>query len=108
MVSLGAPAAELYLVVAGQLSVFAPDGGHRLTTLSAGMAFGELAYVERGPRTANVLADTTVECRTLPYDVFDDLAVREPQLYAKLLRNILAVVTASLHLANAELAVTAI
>jgi glutaminase len=107
IVSFGEPAAEMYLVIAGRLSVLAPEGGHRLTTLSAGMTFGELAYVDRGPRTANVVADTAVGCRTLPYAEFDRLAVDEPQLYAKLLRNILAVVTASLHLANSELAVTA-
>jgi glutaminase len=100
----GEPASDLFLVTAGRLSVFAPDGDRRLTTLSAGMTFGELAYIERGPRTANVVADTDIECRMLTYERFDELSSSEPQLFGKLLRNILAVVTASLHLANAELA----
>jgi glutaminase len=99
----GDPADELFLVTSGRLSVFAPGGDRRLTTLSAGMTFGELAYIERGPRTANVVADTDVECRTLTYELFDELSSREPEVYGKLLRNILAVVAASLHLANAEL-----
>jgi CRP-like cAMP-binding protein len=103
IVSHGDPAGELFLVTSGRLSVFAPGGDRRLTTLSAGMTFGELAYIERGPRTANVVADTDVECRTLTYELFDDLSSNEPEVYGKLLRNILAVVAASLHLANAEL-----
>ena len=103
IVSHGDPADELFLVTSGRLSVFAPGGDRRLTTLSAGMTFGELAYIERGPRTANVVADTDVECRTLTYELFDELSSSEPEVYGKLLRNILAVVAASLHLANAEL-----
>ena len=103
IVSHGDPAGELFLVTSGRLSVFAPGGDRRLTTLSAGMTFGELAYIERGPRTANVVADTHVECRTLTYELFDELSSSRPEIYGKLLRNILAVVAASLHLANAEL-----
>ena len=69
------------------------------------MTFGELAYVERERRrTANVLADSAVECRTLSYTLLDDLARAEPVLYGKLLRNLLKVASASLRLANAELA----
>ena len=49
IVSHGDPADELFLVTSGRLSVFAPGGDRRLTTLSAGMTFGELAYIERGP-----------------------------------------------------------
>jgi glutaminase len=103
LVRAGDPAGELFLVLSGRLSVY--GGSRRLTTLSAGMAFGELGYVERERRrTANVLADSPVECRTLAYALLDDLARAEPMLYGKLLRNLLTVASASLRLANAELA----
>ncbi len=99
----GDPAGELFLVLSGRLSVY--SGARRLTTLSPGMTFGELGYVERERRrTANVLADSAVECGTLSYTLLDDLARAEPVLYAKLLRNLLKVASASLQLANAELA----
>jgi glutaminase len=100
----GDPANELFLVTDGRLSVFAPGGQHRLTTLSAGMTFGELAYIERGLRSADVVADSHVTCSTLSYAVLDELATTDPVLYGTLLRNILGVVGSSLRLANAGLA----
>ncbi len=103
LVRRGDPADELFLVAAGRLSVYAP-GAHRLTTLSAGMTFGELAYVRREPRSADVVADSQVECRRLSFALLDELAVSEPVLYGKLLRNLLEVVSGSLRIANDELA----
>jgi glutaminase len=102
----GDPADELFLVTAGRLSVYAPGGppAHRLTTLSAGMTFGELAYVRREPRSADVVADSHVECRTISFELLDELAASEPVLFGKLLRNLLGVVAGSLRLANDELA----
>jgi glutaminase len=103
----GSAASELFLVVRGSLSVFssAADGRrHRLATLSAGMTFGELAYVERTSRSAYVQADSHVECRTLSYTTLDVLAERDPVVHGKLLHNMLRVVVSSLRLANAEVA----
>ena len=107
VVQTGNPASEILLVIRGKLSVFSGNGngqGHRLTTLSAGMTFGELAYVDRGPRSAYVRADSPVECRTLPYAALDALAESDPVLHGKVLRNLLRVVLSSLRLANAEVA----
>jgi glutaminase len=106
VVRSGDPAAELFLVTAGRLSVYAPGEPppHRLTTLTAGMAFGELAYVRREPRSADVLADSHVECSTLTFALLDELARTQPVLHCKLLRNLLEVVAGSLRLANDELA----
>ena len=106
VVRKGDPARELFLVTAGRLSVYAPGGppARRLTTLSAGMTFGELAYVRREPRSADVIADSPVECCTLSFELLDELAVNEPVVYGKLLRNLVEVVAGSLRLANDELA----
>jgi glutaminase len=106
LVRTGEPAAEIFLVTAGRLSVYAAGGppAHRLTTLSAGMTFGELAYVRREVRSADVVADSQVECRTLSFALLDELAANEPVLFGKLLHNMLAVVAGSLRLANDELA----
>jgi glutaminase len=104
IVQAGDRAAEVFLVTDGALSIFAPGTGRRLGTLSAGMTFGELGYLERGPRTADVRADTDVVCTTLPYDVLDGLAVTDPRLHAKLLYGFARVVVSSLKTANAEVA----
>ena len=77
LVRQGEPATEVFLVVQGTLSVIreTSDGeSRRLTTLSAGGTFGELAFVERRSRAADVRADSAVECRTLSYATIDALA----------------------------------
>jgi glutaminase len=106
LVRAGEPGSELFLVIGGTLSVYAPAAARRrrLATLSAGMTFGELAFVERGPRSADVFADSDVECLRLPYHLLDRLAGADPVLHGKVLRNILGVVVASLRLANDEAA----
>ena len=107
VVSAGEEAEDVFLVTRGSLSVFAPGAGprsRRFSTVSAGMTFGELGYVERGRRTADVLADTDIECLTLPFAVLDRLAMTEPQLYAKLLHGFARVLVSSLRVANAEVA----
>ena len=107
VVSAGEKSEAVFLVTRGSLSVFAPGAGprsRRFSTVSAGMTFGELGYVERGRRTADVLADTDVECLTLPFAVLDRLAVAEPLLYAKLLHGFARVLVSSLRVANAEVA----
>jgi len=104
LVREGEEADELYLVLAGELSVVRTVGlGHsrRLGTFSAGMTVGELGYLERGVRSADVVADSLADCRALRYAVLDRLAVDEPRLYAKVLRRIPWSV-ASLRHANLE------
>ncbi len=69
------------------------------------MTFGELAYVRREPRSADVVADSPGRMPQLcPFALLDELAANEPVLYGKLLRNLLEVVSGSLRLANDELA----
>jgi glutaminase len=100
----GDTAADIFLVTAGRLSVLG-ESRHRLATLSPGMAFGEVAYVQHERRrTASVFADSRVTCRTLSYALLDDLATSSPRVYGKLMRNLLAVVAASLQRASGELA----
>jgi glutaminase len=109
LVRQGDRAEELFLVTSGTLSVVrdGSDGrSHRLTTLSAGMTFGELAFVARGVRAAYVQADSDVECRTLPYVSIDGLAETNPVLHGKLIRNMLRVVVGTLHVMNAEVDLT--
>jgi glutaminase len=103
LVRRGEPAAEVYLVTRGTLSVLAGDAAdRRLRTLSAGMTFGEIAYVMRGERTADVRADSDVECRTLPFTLIDEYRDTNPTVHGKLLANMLGVVVSSLEILVAE------
>jgi glutaminase len=96
----GEPADKLYLLVAGEVSVVImrhDERPVRLSTLSPGMSFGELAVVDRTFRSADVRADGPVECYALSMDVFDELtdthAVIKMRLLENLLRNVSQMLT---------------
>jgi glutaminase len=62
----------------------------RLSTRSPGMTFGELAIVDRSSaRTADVRADTAVDCYALTIDAFDGLGKTHPYIKMTLLENLL-------------------
>jgi glutaminase len=67
----GDPANEVFFIVSGQVSVMVhvdPRRDGRVTSLSAGTAFGEMAVLDQGPRSADIVADTAVSCLVLRYD----------------------------------------
>jgi glutaminase len=110
IVRKGDEADAIYLLASGEVSVVIdlPSGQlKRLSTLSPGMAFGELAVVNRGPRQADVRADTPVECYVLPTDAFDRLGATHPQIKMQVLENLLRNVSQMLARANHELAALA-
>jgi glutaminase len=74
IVRQGDRADEVFLLMSGNVSVTIElPGGElrRLSTVSPGMTFGELTVIDRSPRTADVHADTPVECLVLPAAAFD-------------------------------------
>jgi glutaminase len=92
IVRKGEVADALYLLVAGKVSVVVdlPSGQlKRLSTVSPGMSFGELAALDRELRTADVRADMVAECYVLPAKAFEELATAAPDLHIALLRNLM-------------------
>jgi len=90
IIKRGEPAANLFLLSEGQVSVTIdlPNGAtHRLTTCTQGMVFGEMAILERRPRSADVRADDDVACYVMSIDTFDELTATHPDLKVKLLEN---------------------
>ncbi len=91
----GEPAESLLLITGGRLSVWVPLGGaeaRRIATLEAGMMVGELSFLGRERRTADVEADTDVEAWVLDADAFDQLSAQDPQITATFLRTLLRIV----------------
>ena len=92
IVRRGDPADALYFLLRGDVSVVVdlPQGGvQRLATLSTGMGFGEAAITVGGVRTADVRADSVVECATLDVRSFQQLQRERPTLALVLMRNLL-------------------
>ncbi len=92
VVRRGEVANELFLLVLGELSVLAdmPDGRQRrLSTLSAGMGFGEPSMVEGSLRSASVRADAPAVCWVLERSAFDSLEHSAPEVKIRVLENLL-------------------
>ena len=91
IIEAGAEAGEMFFLARGLASVYLPlPSGQRkrLATFAPGMAFGEMAIIERAPRSAVIVADTAVECDLLGLDHFERLSVSCPDIKIKLLENL--------------------
>jgi glutaminase len=92
VVRVGDAADGIYFLMRGEVSIVVdlPSGAHkRLSTLSAGMSFGEMALLAGGRRSASARADTSVECCLLDADAFARVERERPTLALRLLRNML-------------------
>ena len=99
VVRKGSPADELFVVVRGSLSVLSdrPDGrASRLTTLSAGMSFGEPSMTDGATRTAFVRADRASVCWVLKRAAFESLDALCPEVKIRLLESLLRSATRTL------------
>lgn len=83
----GDPGSSLYLVTKGRASVHLrhEDGDIRLVTFAPGAVFGELALLDRGPRSATITADEDLKALGLSERAFAVLCQQQPDLAIKLL-----------------------
>jgi glutaminase len=95
------PASSLFFLQSGMVSVKLPNGV-RLATLVAGMVFGEMALLE-GRRSADVWADTLVECLELPLDAYVEFREKHPQVGERIVRNLAVLLAKRLILANTKI-----
>jgi glutaminase len=92
IVRKGDAADRFYLLTGGKVSVTIdlPSGQRqRISTLSAGMTFGELAILGAAERTADVRADEPSECSTLSVEHFRLLGTMRPDITLVVLENLL-------------------
>lgn len=106
MITAGQASDELYVIAAGMAMVSLPTEGGiaRLDAITPGMTFGELAFIDRSPRSANVTALGEVECLVLARSAFDELDRDAPAIKIRVLQNLSLGVTGMLRQANRELA----
>jgi glutaminase len=75
----------------------------RLDFFSAGMSFGELAFLDGSPRSADVVATSEVECRVISRALFEEIGHGQPALKAKILNEIALQLCDRLRQANIEI-----
>jgi glutaminase len=86
------------------VSIPTQDAVARLAVFTPGMSFGEVAFMDRAARTANVTAIDEVECRVLTQEAFARLEREAPAIKIRLLENLARGLTAFLRQADVELA----
>lgn len=107
----GAPADRLLFLTLGRVDVVVTlaDGKsrYRVATIEAGNMFGELALLEGGRRTADVVAATDVECLVLTEDSLALLSEQSPQLASQLVFSVARSLAERLRRATREIAALA-
>ena len=88
----GDEADSMFFLLAGSVSVRLPSRGRvrgrRLATLGAGVAFGEMAMLDEGTRSADVAADEPCTLAELSTAALSGVADRFPGLTARIYRNL--------------------
>jgi glutaminase len=106
IIGAGEAAREIYFLARGRVSVLLPgESRHRLATFSPGMSFGEMALIDGAPRSADIIADTAVECHRLALEDFQSLGQTHPAIKIKILEKLCLDLTAKIRKANRELSV---
>ncbi|MBR0713326.1 glutaminase A [Bradyrhizobium liaoningense] len=100
IVATGNPADSLFFLRSGAVHVTLPDGV-RLATLTAGMAFGEMALLE-STRSADVLADMSATAYEVPLGDFERFRKQHPRAGERIMRNLAQLLADRLIVANAK------
>ena len=93
---------EVLIVTKGTASAYLqmPDTNIRLATFAPGTIFGELAILDKGVRSATVIADKDLACRVLTTDNFAELSQTSPSVAIRLLAAIARELSGRLRAAN--------
>jgi CRP/FNR family transcriptional regulator, cyclic AMP receptor protein len=86
IIEQGKPGVGLFLIGGGTAT--ASVSGKAIRTMTAGDHFGEVALIDDGPRSAEVKADTDVECFVLPAWQFRAIVSEHPDVAWALLRSL--------------------
>ena len=100
IIATGDPAMSLFFLRSGVVHVTLPDG-IRLATLTAGMAFGEMALLE-ALRSADVLADMAATAFEVPVREFERFRKQHPRAGERIMRNLAQLLADRLIVANAK------
>ena len=92
---------EFYIILSGEVEV--TKGGRPLTVLGPGVHFGEMALVDRSPRSATVAARSETRLMSLSRKAFYQLVRTEPVLSSKLLWSFVQVLSHRLRATNEAL-----
>lgn len=97
---------ELFFIRRGRVQVLLPlEGGkvHHLATLCQGDYFGDMAFLDREPRSADVVAASASDFFILKRDRFDELVRRYPAMGGRVFEQLAYALSKRLRAADVEL-----
>ncbi|MBR0872742.1 glutaminase A [Bradyrhizobium tropiciagri] len=100
IIAAGDAATSVFFLRSGVVHVTLPDGV-RLATLTAGMAFGEMALLEP-KRSANVVADMSATAFEITIADFERFRAQHPPACERIMRNLAQLLADRLIVANAK------
>jgi len=104
--SLGDDGDEIFFVRRGRVNALLPlEGGkrHHLATFCRGDFFGEIAFLDRGRRSADVQAATAADLYVLSRERFDQLIKKNPALGGRVFEELAFALSKRLRVADTEL-----
>jgi SulP family sulfate permease len=104
--SLGDTGDEIFFVRKGRVHILLPlEGGkkHHLATMGRGDFFGEMSFLDRGPRSAGAEAATRTDLFVLSRAAFDAMARQAHGLGGRIFEQLALAIAQRLRLADAEL-----
>ena len=102
----GETADALYLIRRGIVRIILPVGNgnhHNLASIGRGGFFGEVAFLDRGRRSANAVATTAVDLFVISRADFDEVSLSQSEVAAKILGQLARTLALRLRHADAEL-----
>lgn len=102
----GTPADELYLVRRGVVRVSLPLGKgayHNLASFGRGNFFGEVAFLDRGTRSATAIATTAVDLFVISRKKFNEMSHTRPVIGVKVFARLAQTLALRLRSTDAEL-----
>jgi SulP family sulfate permease len=97
---------EIFLIRRGLVRIVLPLGegrGHHLATFGRGSFFGEMAFLDRQPRSADAIADSDCELFVLSRQRFEALTDQHKRLGLTLMESLARLLAGRLRHADAEL-----
>ncbi len=83
----GAACDAIYIVKSGSVRVI--KSGTHLETVEAGEPLGEIAFIDKGPRSATIVAATDTALIRLAADKFEQVLAHDRELAVKIYRSII-------------------
>jgi len=105
--ALGDTSDQLYLIRRGAIRIVQPlerkQGHHHLATFNRGDFFGEMAFLDREPRSADAYAERDADLFVLSRAAFDAFAAHHRKVAMGLLEGLAKTLSLRLRFTNAEL-----